>query len=431
MLGLVLGGGGAKGAYEVGAWQALIEMGIDKKIQIAVGTSIGSLNAAFVAQGEYEKALEMWHHFDAGKMLQVENYDELGSKEKLRTSVQALAKDFITDGGLEATEYKEAIIKYIDEDKVRKSRIKFGAVSVDITNQKPVEKKLEEMKKGQLVDYIMASSAIVPAIKAYEIEGAKHIDGGYYDVLPVNMALNMGATDIIAVHLNAAGILKKIEKPERMRSLKLVKPYWDLGSVFAFDDVVVRRNMRLGYLDTLKVFDAFDGNAYTFIKDSRGRAIKTFERDRFNAIQTGISAGKSRFSFTDGMVKKMWTSFLNEREKRGCRKISEVLTCAEIVAEILQIDPTKLYTRETLNEEIKVRLSEVESIPLRKSNRDILSNLSNDLAAITDEKKRLKYFALEIENSLKNGQDVWIQRMATVFTKEFFGGLYIVVHELL
>lgn len=431
MLGLVLGGGGAKGAYEVGVWRELIEMGLDEKIDIAVGTSIGSLNAAFVAQGDYDKAIDMWMNFNAGKMLKVENYDKLDARNKMLTSMQVLAKDMILEGGLEPSEYKNAILKYIDEDKVRYSRIRYGAVAVDITHQKPIEKKLKTMKKGQLVDYIMASSALAPAVKAYEIDGAKHIDGGFYDVLPINMALEMGATEIIAVDLNAAGVLKKIEKPQRIKSLKYIKPYWDLGGVLTFDTQAVKRNMMLGYFDALRMFDAYDGKAYTFIKDNKSRALEGFEKDSFNAIRTGISSSKSRFSFSDNMMKKMWQNILKERDKRGCKKTNEIVACAEIVAEILKVDPTKLYTRESLNEKIKGKLSEVESIPLRVSNKDILANLTNDLAAISDEQKRLKYFALEIANSLQNKQDIWIKMLAPVFTKEFFGGLYIAVHRLL
>ena len=57
MLALVLGGGGAKGSYQIGVWKALIDMDIAKDIKIITGTSIGSLNGAFVAQGDYKKAI--------------------------------------------------------------------------------------------------------------------------------------------------------------------------------------------------------------------------------------------------------------------------------------------------------------------------------------------------------------------------------------
>ena len=44
---LVLGGGGGRGAYQIGVWKALREFGIEKNIKAVSGTSIGGINAAF------------------------------------------------------------------------------------------------------------------------------------------------------------------------------------------------------------------------------------------------------------------------------------------------------------------------------------------------------------------------------------------------
>ncbi len=55
MYGLVLEGGGAKGAYHIGAYRALMEEGIE--IQGIAGTSVGALNGAILAQGDYEKPM--------------------------------------------------------------------------------------------------------------------------------------------------------------------------------------------------------------------------------------------------------------------------------------------------------------------------------------------------------------------------------------
>ena len=58
MLGLALEGGGAKGAYEIGAYRALTEMGY--RFDVICGVSIGAINAALLAQGDCEKAAEFW-----------------------------------------------------------------------------------------------------------------------------------------------------------------------------------------------------------------------------------------------------------------------------------------------------------------------------------------------------------------------------------
>ena len=55
---LILGGGGSRGAYEIGVWQALREMEIP--IHIAAGTSVGAINGAAVAQGSFDRACRLW-----------------------------------------------------------------------------------------------------------------------------------------------------------------------------------------------------------------------------------------------------------------------------------------------------------------------------------------------------------------------------------
>ena len=57
---LVLGGGGARGAYEVGVWQALCEL--DVPVDIVTGTSVGALNAAVIAAGSFESVSALWRN---------------------------------------------------------------------------------------------------------------------------------------------------------------------------------------------------------------------------------------------------------------------------------------------------------------------------------------------------------------------------------
>ncbi|WP_157676501.1 patatin-like phospholipase family protein [Afipia sp. GAS231] len=69
-VGLVLGGGGAKGAYQVGCWKALRDSGIVRFGAIA-GTSVGALNAVLVAQDEFDRAERIWNNMSFGRVLQM------------------------------------------------------------------------------------------------------------------------------------------------------------------------------------------------------------------------------------------------------------------------------------------------------------------------------------------------------------------------
>ena len=71
-IGIALAGGGARGAYQIGAWKALKERGIDKDIVAYSGASVGSLNAVLFAMGDYDKAVDVWMSLDRGTVFKLE-----------------------------------------------------------------------------------------------------------------------------------------------------------------------------------------------------------------------------------------------------------------------------------------------------------------------------------------------------------------------
>lgn len=63
-IGLVLCGGGGRGAYQTGVWKALRERGFDSRITAVSGTSVGALNAALFACGDLALAEDIWTSLD-------------------------------------------------------------------------------------------------------------------------------------------------------------------------------------------------------------------------------------------------------------------------------------------------------------------------------------------------------------------------------
>ena len=113
---------------------------------------------------------------------------------------------------------------------------------------KPLELHKQDIPKGKLREYLLASDACFPAFQAKEIDGKKYIDGGYHDNMPVNLALEMGAQRVIAVDLESIGIMHRI----RAKQQQVIQIYslWPLGSFLKFDGELARKNIQLGYLDT-------------------------------------------------------------------------------------------------------------------------------------------------------------------------------------
>ncbi len=85
--GLVLSGGGGKGAYEVGVWKAFIEYGIAPKIRAVSGTSVGGLNSALFAIRQYDEIERIWLNIVPSKLTQ---NDALISQDGLNDIVSSI-----------------------------------------------------------------------------------------------------------------------------------------------------------------------------------------------------------------------------------------------------------------------------------------------------------------------------------------------------
>ena len=80
----VLAGGGSRGAYQIGAWQALREIGYD--FSIVTGTSVGALNGAMIVQGDFEKAKWLWENITLEQVLDIvlpKDFKKLDEKEQI------------------------------------------------------------------------------------------------------------------------------------------------------------------------------------------------------------------------------------------------------------------------------------------------------------------------------------------------------------
>ena len=247
---LVLSGGGARGAYQIGAWQALRELNIP--IDIVTGTSVGALNGCLVAQDAFDEAVELWNRIETHTVFDV---NQNSNKISLKTGTSGLA---------------EIIRTYANEDNIRHSAREFGLVMVQYPDLKPHYLFVDDSEEGKLHDCILASASFFPALEAVEIDGMKFMDGGYADVMPVKMAVDRGADHIIAVYLDGLGRVRRgrLKAAEQSaKSMRIIQSHWNLGDVLSFDLDNTKRIMRLGYLDTMKAFEKYDGFKFTFEKD--------------------------------------------------------------------------------------------------------------------------------------------------------------------
>ena len=262
MLGLALEGGGAKGAFHIGAVKALLENGYE--FDGVVGTSIGAFNGALISQGDFEKAYDLWINMEPSMLFDIEdecmrNIVHNGLTKETIKYISSRTINLIENRGIDTSKIRRVLYENVDEYKLRTSNIDFGMVTVSIPDFNPVEVYKEDIPAGKIRDYIMAS-ANFPGFKLYPIDGKYYIDGGIYDNCPVNLLIRKGYKDIIAVRTSKNDRFSNIiNKDVRIRSIIASE---DLGNALIFDNDLIRRNITLGYFDAIRMIKNLKGRKY-------------------------------------------------------------------------------------------------------------------------------------------------------------------------
>lgn len=246
--GVVLEGGGARGSYQIGAWQALREAGI--KIKAVAGASVGALNGALICMDEYEKAKKIWMNIDASQVMN-RNDDKLKQVRQL-----------VFERGFDISPLKQMITDYVDEEKLRNSEMDLYVTTFSLTDLKLLKVNVKDVPDGQIPEILLAS-AYFPAFRLEKMSGKTYLDGGGFNNVPVDVLIENGYKDIIIIRIYGLGFdsEKVVEIPEDT-NVYHIAPRQDLGGILEFDKRKCRRNMKLGYLDGMRSIYGLYGKKY-------------------------------------------------------------------------------------------------------------------------------------------------------------------------
>ncbi len=264
MIGLVLGGGGVRGSYQIGVFYALKKSHI--KIDGFTGSSIGAFNAAMLASKREEELLYFWRNTEIGKvfgfsdeLIKLANSDKFNFKI-LKAGYNDLIK-VIKNKGITTDNLLNILNELNIEESLFKSNKEFGLVTVRAHDFKPIYVFKKDLKNGKLNEYLMAS-CYLPIFKSKKIiDDNYYLDGGFYDYAPANALLDKGYNKVYVVDLDALGYRRKYKDKDK---IILIKPSKNLGSIININQKKVSENILLGYYDTLKIVNNLDGNKFIF-----------------------------------------------------------------------------------------------------------------------------------------------------------------------
>lgn len=270
--GLVLAGGGGKGAYQIGVFRALREKGVDNYITAVSGSSVGALNAILYDTANQTLAENVWMDITYDKFLKIE------------PSMIDFKEGIVSREGL-TTIFEQ----YIDMELISHSDI-----DIYITTTKydqygmgdgiPVYHKLNYLDGDTIEKLLLASSAMPIIYEPINIDGYVHRDGGVSDNLPIEPLYEKGMRHFIVVGLSDKTQIDYDSFPGA--EFVFIKPGHSIGDFFDgtldFSAKGARIRMEIGYMDAIRVLEFSDKNMDDADNQMLYRIMETNDYEKIN-----------------------------------------------------------------------------------------------------------------------------------------------------
>lgn len=362
--GLVLEGGGAKGAYQIGAWKALKEAGI--RIKGIAGTSVGALNGALICMGDLEKAESLWENISYSQIMSVDDkiMEDIFKQKKISRDALKDMMDYISAGGVDITPLKELIAECVDEEKIQNSSMDLYIHTFSVDEMRELNVDLKEIEPELIKDFLLASSYIFPIFKSEKLHGKTYIDGGAINNVPIDTLIEKEYKDILVVRIFGIGREKKVKIPEGT-TIYTIAPTVSLGSILDFNPKRSKMHLKRGYFDTMRVIYGLAGKIYY---------IDEQEKECYYLSQL-TELSQDIYVYLADVYK------LELQESRAVRNLTEIilpviaeemklskewsyrelyLSILEATAKICRIQKYKIYTLQELQDKVREKLPSLE-----------------------------------------------------------------------
>lgn len=407
---IVLSGGGSKGSYQIGVWKALKKLHIS--YDIVTGTSVGAINGAIMVQKSFRKAEKLWKNLNFKNIFDSELEKDYTTKDVIKV----YGKNIIQNGGMDVTNLENFIKDKLNIDHFFKSPIDYGLITYNVTTKEMIYMTKKDLNKENLCDFIIASSTCYPAFQKKEIDGQTYIDGGFSDNVPINLAIDLGATEIIAVDLKCIGVRTKIK--DKSIPITYITPQNTLAPLLIFDGDEAKKGIKFGYNDTMKCFHKLDGQEFTFYKNHLTKNYQKYYPKLLKILEDILDIKKS--NMVDELLKTtIFNKFLNNKIKE--KDWNEII---EQLGKNFKLDETKIYTIMHFNYLLKKELRNMRLLRTKEIEKKLLDQKIKDLL---NTKWIILYLYQKIKtcNSDKERKD--LTKLAIILPKEFFKALYLYI----
>ncbi len=211
MKALVISGGGSKGAYAGGIAQYLIE---EKKneYELFLGTSTGSLMLTHLALGKVEELRDIYSNVDQHTIFSSCPFKIKTYKGHVTVGINHFntLKNILRGSKTFGESYhlKEMIDRTVTDQYLQAVKDSHKRLLVTVSNLtlNQVEfKGLDEHSFDDFRDFIWASSNFVPFMSLLIKDSYEYADGGFANMVPIQEAIQQGATEIDAIILETEG----------------------------------------------------------------------------------------------------------------------------------------------------------------------------------------------------------------------------------
>ena len=273
-IGLVLPGGGARGAYQVGVWKAMAEVGIASEISVISGISVGAINAALFTAKDAERATELWGDLNFFNIMEINSekianhiVDILYEHKSFKKKIASLLTD---EGYISRKRLANMMDKYLDYEKIAHSKKRIYIACTNVTGVPngevllstlgiPVGEveymMLNEKNREEIKNVLLASSSIPFVFDKTRINNNHYYDGGISEAIPIGPVYDSGCDLIYVIGLNKKQRIEENNYPgAKILNITLDENYKSvIPPSLSFTPELIRKRIKQGYKDAIKI----------------------------------------------------------------------------------------------------------------------------------------------------------------------------------